>query len=435
MTSDMTGAAATGAATVRIEALDALRGLAVLGIFVINIIGFSLPEIAFFNPVAAGGDGALNYSLWTATTVLVEGAMRGLFSLMFGASIILFTERLENSGRAKGMTAIYYRRTIWLIIFGLAHAFALLMPGDILLIYGLAGLFLFPFRRLSARILTILAALVLVILTALVLSEELPETELGHEANAIEMRIADGATPSEEEQRILDEWAERIENNWPSQEDLAEQITARTGSIANVYKMNAIIVSGYNSSVEEVFWWMVDAFMMMLLGMALYKLRVITGERSAKFYTTLMLVGYGIGLSFRIWAVWSRWDADFSPILWAWISFDQVGRVATTIGHIGLFFVLWKLAASSLPMRALAAAGRMALSNYIGQTIIANLIFTGVGLGLYGALDRASIYLILIVIWIAQLTFSMWWLARHRFGPLEWGWRSLTYWRLQPWRR
>lgn len=418
----------------RIAALDALRGLAVLGIFVINIIGFSMPEIAFSNPKAAGGEGALNYGLWMFTTVFVEGSMRGLFSLMFGAGVILFTERAIYPDGPIRVADLFYRRTIWLVVFGLIHGFLLLMPGDILLIYGLAGLFLFPFRILSARTLALLAACVLAGLTLWALVEELPETELGHTAAAIDVRVEAGEAISDEDAETLEKWRDTYEDIWPSPEEIEEQISDRTGPPASVFLSIAQEVAD-NSSIGNLMWWTADAFMMMLLGMAFYKWRIITAQRSLKFYIALAAAGYAVGLSFRIWAVVQRWETDFSPILWAWGTFDEIGRVAMTIGHIGVFFTLWKFFAESPGMRALTAAGRMALTNYIGQTVVANLIFTGIGLGLYGVLDRSGVYAIMLVIWAAQLAFSMWWLEQFRFGPLEWGWRSLTYGRLQPLRR
>lgn len=422
------------AASSRIDALDALRGLAVLGIFVINIIGLGLPEIAFSNPKVAGGDGALNYGLWTFTTVFVEGSMRGLFSLMFGAGVILFTARAAFPDGPIRTADLYYRRTMWLIVFGLVHAFFLLMPGDILLIYGIAGLLLFPFRLLSPARLATLGAVFLAGFVLLTLMEELEETELGLNAAAIEERLEAGEALTEEEEQTLEDWKDAYKGNWPDQDEADRQIAGRTGALAKVYSTNAGVVAMYNS-IGDLLWWTADAFMMMLFGMAFYKWRIITAERSLSFYAMLAAAGYGIGLSFRIWAVASRWEADFSPLLWAWSSFDQPGRVAMTFGHIGMFFVLWKFASSSLPMRALTAAGRMALTNYISQTVIANLIFTGVGLGLYGALDRANIYVIMLAVWTFQLAFSIWWLSRFRFGPLEWGWRTLTYWRRQPLRK
>lgn len=413
----------------RISALDALRGVAVLGIFAVNIIGFSMPYIAFDNPIAAGGAGALNHGLWTFFEVFIEGSMRGLFSLMFGAGIILFTERAAYPDGPIRVADLFYRRTIWLIVFGLFHGVVLLMPGDILLIYGLAGLFLFPFRVLSARKLAIAGGIILIFLTLWAADEEMVETARGEEAARIETLLETGEPITEEEQGALDSW--RKDTALPTEKELDEMIAARTGDPITVFIGNAQDFSG-NSTSGGLSWWVVDAWMMMLFGMAFYKWRIITGDRSIRFYAILLAVGYGVGLTIRIWAISNRWAAEFSPMLWLeWIPY-QIARVAMTAGHIGLFFLLWRAFSSSLPMRALTAAGRMALTNYIGQTIIANLIFSGIGLGLYGSLDRVGVHGIMLVVWAAQLAFSMWWLARFRFGPLEWGWRCLTYWRRQP---
>ena len=396
----------------RIQSLDALRGVAVLGIFAINIIGFAFPEIAFSNPKVAGGEGALNYGLWSFTTVFIEGSMRGLFSLVFGAGVILFTARADDPVTKRPVAALYYRRTSWLIAFGLIHGYLLLMPGDILLIYGIAGLFLFTMRKAPPSWQLAAAAAFLVGLVSLAVIEEWDETQLGLAARAIETRIEEGVDVSDADQAKLDKWQEIVSRNWPDEDELNEIIEKRTGDIATVYADNTEIM-GYSLEPWGNARWVADALMMMLLGMAFFKWRIITGDRSAKFYAIMLAAGYAIGVSFRLWAVVDRWEADFSPILWSWAAFYQIGRVAMTIGHIGLFFLLWKIASSSLPMRALAAAGRMAFSNYIGQTVIANLIFTGVGLGLYGSMDRASVYLVMFAIWGVQLAFSFWWLARY----------------------
>ena len=410
--------------TARIDALDALRGLAVLGIFAVNIIGFSMPSVAFYNPLAFGGDGLVNYGLFSFMEVFVEGSMRGLFSMMFGAGVLLFTARAVYPDGPIRIADLYYRRTLWLLVFGLVHGFVLMMPGDILLIYAFAGLALFPFRILSPRKLVAIAAVVLAVLFISDLQSELSETQTGRLAEQIDARESAGEVISDEEQEILDEW--RYEILPPGQNELEEMIADRTAGPVMAYK-TAVQDTMDNNSAMGLATWTIDAFMMMLLGMAFYKWRIMTAERSLKFYLTLTAVAYALGLSIRIWMVWSRWDADFSPMLWAPWAFSQPARIIMTVGHIGLFFSLWKICSSTLPMRALTAAGRMALSNYIGQTIIANLIFSGVGLGLYGAVDRAQMYSIMIFVWIAQLAFSMWWLSRYRFGPLEWVWRSLTY--------
>ena len=415
----------------RIEALDALRGVAVFGIFVINIIGLSMPEIAMSNPHYAGG-GALNNGLWTTAQIFVEGSMRGLFSLMFGAGVILFTQRAIYPDGPIRVADLFYRRTIWLTLFGLAHAFFLLMPGDILLIYGLAGLFLFPFRILSPRKLMIWAAAALAFLSITLIPEEYAEYEMGTAAAHLEAAQASGQTLSDGDIAKIEEWREYSAR--PDQDDIDAIIAARTGDPATVFGSNAEAVIEANDSYG-LLWWSVDAIMMMFIGMAFYKWRIITAERTLKFYVMLAAFSYAFAIPARCWMLWTRWEADFSTVLWLPWAIDQPVRVIMTIGHIGLFFTLWKFYSSSLPMRALSAAGRMALSNYIGQTIICGLLFTGVGFGLYGSLDLATVYLIMVAVWLAQLTISSWWLARFRFGPLEWGWRALTYGHRTPLRK
>ncbi len=421
----------SGPAQVRISALDALRGVAVMGIFVINIIGFSMPEVAMSDPGYAGG-GPLNNTLWTLSQLFVQGSMRGLFSLMFGAGVILFTERaLYPDGQIR-IADLFYRRTIWLILFGLIHGFILLMPGDILLIYGLAGLFLFPFRILAPRKLIIWAGVAMAFLLASTIPDEYAEYKMGAEALELEAAHAAGETLTESQLATLQAWMEYSAK--PSDEDINEAIAARTGDMLTVLESNAQTVVEYNDT-SGILYWTIDAMMMMFIGMAFYKWRIITGDRSLKFYVMLAAICYAIAIPVRCWMLWTRWEADFSTILWIPWAIDQPVRVLMTFGHIGLFFTLWKLFSSSLPMRALSAAGRMALSNYIGQSVICGLLFTGFGLGLYGSLGLSSVYLIMAAVWLAQLTLSMWWLARFRFGPLEWGWRCLTYWRRQPLRK
>ena len=418
----------------RIDALDAIRGVAVLGIFVINIIGFGISETGFANPLLVGGDGALNDGLWSFAYIFVEGSMRGLFALLFGAGIVLFTARAAYPDGPIRIADLYYRRTLWLIIFGLVHSYVLLAPGDILLIYGIAGILLFPFRILSPKRLLVLASILLIAITLANLDDELAEDAIYREAMRVEEVVRQGQAITEEQQQVLDDWQERVTYNWPSKKKMAAHSAARTGDLAALYSSNAQWVNE-NSDFPGIAWWVVDGIMMMFLGMALFKLGVLTGERNTAFYLRLTLIAYGFGLAFRVWAVHSRWAVEFSPELWAWASFGQVARLAMTLGHIGLFFLVWKLAAGSRLMRALTAAGRMALTNYVGQTIIANLIFSGIGLGLYATVNFSELYLIMLAIWIAQLLFSVWWLARFRYGPLEWLWRNLTYGKRQPLRR
>ncbi len=413
----------------RYHALDALRGFALLGIFVINIIGFGIGISDLANPMAAGGSDPLNLGIWYFTALFVEGSMRGLFSLMFGASIILFTARAIYPDGPVRLADLHYRRSIWLIIFGLIHGFVLLMPGDILFLYGVTALFLFPLRILSPKKLLITAGIIWVFLTIWDARSEMREQALGMQAVAIEQLERQGNSISTEKQELLKQWQEKIEGNWPTDKARSAEIRARTGDISTLYATNAEATAW--PSLLFLFHEMLDVGMLMLIGMALMKSGWLTGEKTILSYSLMAAGGYIVGLSLRTWLLIERIDANYSPIVtWPWV-FAQTSRVALTLGHAGLFLLIWKMMRDDWIMRALAATGRMAFSNYIGQTIISNLIFTGIGLGLYGSLERVTVYLFLAVIFIFQLVLSLWWLARYRFGPLEWLWRSLTYGEIQ----
>lgn len=276
------------------------------------------------------------------------------------------------------------------------------------------------------------AAAALAFLSITLIPEEYAEYETGTAAVHLEAAQTSGQTLSDGDIAKIEEWREYSAR--PDQDDIDAIIAARTGDPATVFGSNAEAVIEANDSYG-LLWWSVDAIMMMFIGMAFYKWRIITAERTLKFYVMLAALSYAFAIPARCWMLWTRWEADFSTVLWLPWAIDQPVRVIMTIGHIGLFFTLWKFFSSSLPMRALSAAGRMALSNYIGQTIICGLLFTGVGFGLYGSLDLATVYLIMVAVWLAQLTISSWWLARFRFGPLEWGWRALTYGHRPPLRK
>jgi uncharacterized protein len=416
-----------------VVALDALRGVAVLGIFWINIILFALPDAAIVNPIAVGGAGTLNHGLWTFGALFIEGTMRGLFSLMFGASMLLFIVRAEQAAAPRA-GALYHRRTAWLIAFGLVHLYVLLMPDDILLIYGIAGLFLFPFRKLPPHRLATVSAVLIVAVTVLSGIEGFSETQVRDDAFDAHTRAAVGAELSEADQSAIKEWEEIHREVWPGKDVLAEEMKARRDSLGVLYAQNAEAVNDFILSGDGILW-LIDVWIMMFLGMALLKWRVITAERSRRFYGVLTAAGYGIGVPFKGWEVSVLWQSGFEPAGWLVSVPDEAARVALTLGHIGLFFTIWHSGALGWLMRRLTEVGRMALTNYVGQTVIANLIFSGVGLGLFGQLERFQVHAVMAVIWVAQIWFSMWWLSRFAFGPLEWGWRSLTYMKSQRLRR
>ena len=410
----------------RLLSLDALRGVAVLGIFVINILGYGLGEAAFYNPLVIGGDSVLDYGLWTFAQVFIEGSMRGLFTLLFGVSLMLFMARSPYpDGPIRGAD-LYLRRTFWLFVIGAVHAYVLLGRGDILMTYAIAGFVLFPLRILSARVLLSLAALLLTVFTLDAIDLELAEDELRQSAIALEAARDRGTALTTEDRATIGEWYGIVKGARPTPDELASDRADYTGDVASVYAANAAYVtSGF--VFDDLVGWTLDAIMLMFVGMALYQLGLFDGRRSRRPFVVLALLGYGIGLGIRIWSITVRWQAEFSPALVLWPMFEHIARVALTLGHVGAFMLLWRASADGAIMRALAAAGRMALTNYVGQSVIANLVFSGVGFGLYGSVTFTEIYAIMAVILALQVVASVFWLRRYRFGPLEWLWRCLTY--------
>jgi uncharacterized protein len=180
----------------------------------------------------------------------------------------------------------------------------------------------------------------------------------------------------------------------------------------------------------------VECFGMMLLGMALLKLGVLTGASPNRVYLALMVVGYTIGLSVNVSEIRQLEGADFAPeaLMNVLLTYD-LGRVPMTLGHLGLIGLICRAPRLAGASRVFAAVGQMALTNYLTQSLICLLLFTGAGLALYGQFARHELYYIVVAIWVVQLIWSPLWLRHFRYGPAEWLWRSATYWRWQPLRR
>src|SRR4051812_3401502 len=219
----------------RITALDALRGFALLGILLMNIIPFSMYGGAYDNPTVTGGATGPNLAVWAILHVLAEGKMRCLFSLVFGASVILLTTRLEKTGEAAD---IYYRRTMWLLLFGIADAY-LFWAGDILYPYALCAFILYPFRRMTAKGLIIVGS-VFVVLTALASTGTSFDTkeklEKGREAIAVEQG---GKKLTDEQRDAKDEYEKWMRFNRPTQEQLEKDAKEWRGDPLSVVKVRA----------------------------------------------------------------------------------------------------------------------------------------------------------------------------------------------------
>ncbi len=411
------------------QSIDSLRGLALLGILIINILAFAQPFAAMFDPRVDDAATGAGFILFAGAEIFVEGGMRAIFSLLFGAGLLIFMNKPDMEPAAA--RRLYYRRTGLLILFGLFNAYALLWVGDVLFIYGVAGLLLFLFRNLSPRALLFWALGVLLFTTLVHTSLHYSLRQLG-EVVAEAQALGPDAELSEAQQGALQAWEVVLADQGMTAAAQAEEIEIRrSGYWANfVYGAGLVIFFQTVGLLVLALW---DALGMMLLGMALMKWRVLDASRSPRFYLLLTLAGFGVGLPLNAWETLTFIDSGYAV---HWQAFNRpsydLGRLTLALGFIGLVMAVCRLGALPLLRTALAKVGQMALTNYLLQSVLCNLVFLGVGLGQFALWDRPAMYLFVLGVWLFQIVFSLLWLERHRFGPCEWLWRSLTYGRQQP---
>jgi len=415
----------------RLTALDALRGFACLGILLMNIVMFGLHDAFYDNPAAAGEATGANLWVWMVMHVFAEGKMRALFSLLFGASTILLTARME--GRADAAD-LYYRRLLWLFLFGIAHGY-LLWHGEILYPYAICGLFLYPFRNLPARKLILIAVACWVgVATCAVIGAVVKKEERREGIAAIEKEKS-GGTLTDEEQDAKEAWEEFQDERYPPAEELEKNNEAWRGSVWSVLQARAGFLYGYHSHPVYHFW-NFDVWGMMFLGMGLFKLGVLSAGLSVRTYALLAALGMVVGTIINTYTGWLTIRAGFDPVVQiGTFAVYDLGRFATALGWMSLIMILCKTGALRFLTQPLAAVGQMAFSCYVAQSVICSFIFTGYGLALYGKLERYELYYVVAGVWLFLLIVSPIWLKYFRFGPLEWAWRSLTYWQRQPLRR
>ncbi len=394
----------------RIVSLDVLRGFAILGILIMNIQSFSMIGAAYLNPTAYGDLTGLNRVVWTLSHLFADMKFISIFSMLFGAGIVLFATRLESRGLKPG--PVHYRRTLWLLIIGLAHGF-LLWYGDILAIYALIGFIVYPFWRRSPLALLITGVVVMSVGTLLYVGAGVGIT----------------MAPPEALEGIRAFWS-------PGVEKVAHEVAAMQGSWTEQMSER---VPGMTSTLTVVFfmYYLWRTVGMMLIGMALFKWGVLSAERSKRFYAVVAVLGFLIGLPLIWFGIVQRF-ADGWSVPWSFFNGSQYnywGSVFVALAYVSVVMLIVKGRQLGKLGQVFAAAGRMAFTNYLMQTVICTTIFYGHGLGLFGNVERAHQILIVFVVWIFQLWFSTFWLARFRFGPAEWLWRTLTYLKPQPMRR
>lgn len=394
--------------------LDIVRGIAVMGILVANMPAFALPTSAYISPLAWGGTGPAEIAAWLTNFTFIEGKMRGLFSLLFGASMLLVIDRAEAVGQSGAR--VHFARMAVLLGFGLAHMY-LVWWGDILAHYAMVGAIAYLFIRLSAG--QLLAASIISLAAAFYHG-------LNDQIIMIESAARDTA-------QAIDTW-----NNFswwfgiPPREWVDSQIAAYRGSWFGQIAWNWKYLGHPLDFLRNVG---PETLAAMLLGMASYRSGFLTGGWPRERYRRCAMVGLGIALPAYLLIGINSIAHGFDP-RWMFFGFNvgtQPLRLLATVGYAALIILLVR--PDSWIGQRLAAVGRAAFTNYLGTSILVTAIFYGWGLGQFAHWNRAEIYIVPPLVWTIMLLWSKPWLERFHYGPFEWLWRSLSRGNLQPMRK
>ncbi|MBN2972223.1 DUF418 domain-containing protein [Roseomonas aeriglobus] len=442
----------------RVASLDILRGIAILGILFMNINDMGGSIWAFWaQDVRHLGWSQADQIAWFLREVFADGTARCMLEMLFGVGMVILTDRVAGAvatappegrmgriiRRLFGPWPVlrsYAWRNIVLFAFGLIHVFVLLWPGDILHTYGIAALVAVLFRRLGPK--TLLALGLSMALLQLVGGGVGYLTVPGQRAEIarLEAQKTSGAALSKAEAETLTKALERRAAREKGQaEDRARIVaedkarsdaTGTFGTWASAAWGFFLYLQGQLLEIALVW----EAAATMLVGAALYKWGIIQGARSRAFYVRMTLASYAVGLGSRTVGAIHTMRFDDSPsIMW---SLSEVARLTTTLGHIGLVYLLLSTALGTRLLRPFEAAGRTALTIYIGQTIICLwLLYPPFGLGLYGTQGWMALMLTAVAINALLLMAANWYVRQYRIAPVEWAWRSIVARQLLPIRK
>jgi len=389
----------------RISALDSLRGFAIFGILISNIMAFSGVDAPGREWTGVADQTVLNVML-----LFVRAKFLSLFAILFGIGFAIQIFRLQQ--KADHYLSIYARRLLVLFVLGFLHL--LMDPAEVLAIYALCGMLLLLFRRFSAK--------ALVCWTLLLMS--LPY-----------LQTAIVSTPF---------WAEAFpESHQASQEAwnaYAEErgVRARAeGDLSDVVAFNWQWTVNRHTASWLGYAWMTIPLPLMLVGLLIGRSRIlerIDDELPLLRRTFWLGLGAGIAgtalsLTLTDWAGtlgWNPWVLFAANYCWS------LSACVTAIAYGAGFVLLCRRYIENRLFVCLQAVGRLALTNYLLQTLICTALFYNFGFGLFGELGPAFVILTAIAIYLSQILLSVFWVRRFRFGPVEWLWRSLTYGRRQP---
>ena len=386
----------------RIASMDVIRGFALLGIMLINIPSMAMISSARINPHAYVDASNLDLRIWRLTNIFIDGRFITIFSLLFGAGVILFTSHIETKDMPSGPA--YARRLLFLLVVGLLHAY-LIWDGDVLVSYALCGATVFWFRKGSAKRLAIWSLVFFII----------------------------GAAFALETTRIL----RLVPELMPRQFSPAAETAALRGGFLDQIPLRVSRSIGLETTgfVLSSYWRITTA---MLLGMVFAKAKLFSPNAKSKLFACLLLVlGFGIGLLVMATGGFYQFMYAANPqeAAMAGEIANYLSSIPVALGWIGIILLLMASPIGQNLTSLVAPLGRMAFTNYLMESFLGTAIFYGTGLGMFGKVHRGEQVLIVVAIWIVQIALSAWWMSRFQFGPLEWLWRNFVYHKIAPMRR
>lgn len=385
----------------RIVAVDVLRGFAIFGILLVNIYGFSG---LLLSPQSETD--RLDRLVMILVVLLAQAKFYSLFSFLFGWGMSVQMQRVVERGGS--FVRLYLRRMLVLLLIGLVHGL-FVWTGDILTAYAVLGSALLLFRKSSTRTLLIGVALFLLLSIVMVLPGGFMDDVRAFYAQATQFMRS---------------------GNLPPQSILGR------GSYGEIGQRR---MGDFISSQSWFIYWLGNVFAMMLLGLYVGKRRIIQDvDGHRPLIRKTLWLGLLIGLLFNGISLWTMLDANaVQPQYQRFlrVSTRTIGAPALMLFYASGLLLLMQKERWRQRLAPLAPVGRMALSNYLLQSVLATLLFYGYGLGLYGQITPTVALIIVVIIYFLQIRLSEWWMERYRFGPAEWLWRSLTYWQPQPVRR
>ncbi len=398
------------APTQRVLATDVLRGIAVLGILPMNMQIFALFPATVIYPYAGEFTDPVNIAVWTLLRLFIGSKDLMIFSILFGAGILMATA--SDRGTPGSASALHYRRMAVLCVFGLLHAY-LIWAGDILVTYAICGSIVYLLRNLGPRVLGFLGILACAVPLALLASIQFvfPLLPTNVQDSVVALLRPNAETIAHFNQVYGGSWLTQMQERIP--DAIANETT------------NVLFCMG----------WITGG--MMLLGMAMQKHGALTARGSYRSYVLMASAGLFVGLPLLVYSFVWNFARDWSlpdGFFLGWF-FRETAYVVIAVGWIGGVMLVCLRGKLPRVTASLGYVGRMALTNYLLQSVLCSLIFYGHGLGLVGRVDHVGQILITFVIWGAQIILSPIWLSRFRFGLAEWAWRSLSYGQWQPMRR